>query len=333
MKRIRRLVCLCLSLCILLPSCRAAEEKYSESFFIMDTVFTVTLYTSYERTSAIFSRCRELLEELDALWSRTVEQSDPARFRRAESGERVEVDARTVQLMQTAMQVSKATDGAFDVTVAPLITLWQTCEAAQQLPDDQQLNAALEAVRESSVEIVDGALIKGNAATQLDFGGIGKGAATSCLIAYLETCDLRGAMVSFGSNVAVVGQKPDGSNYRIALRDPTREGQYATVLTLKAGEILSVSGDYERFYTIGDRTYHHILDPKTGYPSNSGLTSVAVICRDGATADALSTALLVMGEERALAFYRSGVFAFEAVLISSDGTVTFTDGLSASGLN
>ncbi len=327
MKQLKRLVGLFLIVC-LLPACSSSEEKQSRSFFLMDTVITVTLYTSQDAAEPIFSRCRELLEELDALWSRTVQESDTVRFNSASVGEKISVDARTVQLLRTALLVSEATDGAFDVRVAPLISLWQSCEETQTLPTDDQLSQALSEVHNGCFSLSEDAVVKDCATTKLDLGGIGKGGAISYLMSYLETCNLTGAMISFGSNVAVIGTKSDGSDFRIALRDPTNEDRYAAILCLLPGEILSVSGDYERFYTVGEQTYHHILNPETGYPSDSGLTSVAVICNDGATADALSTALLVMGAERALELYHSDVFDFEAVLISSDGTVTLTDGLS-----
>lgn len=161
----------------------------------------------------------------------------------------------------------------------------------------------------------------------MDLGGIGKGAAISKLIEYLKTTDIPGGVVSFGSNVAVFGEKRDGSDYRIALRDPFKEGEYAGVLTLSADDVLSVSGDYERYYTINGEKYHHILDPKTGYPAQSGLSSVAVVCSDGALADALSTALFVMGEDAAQELYSAKVFDFEAIFIATDGTLTQTDGM------
>ncbi|MBE6700134.1 MAG: FAD:protein FMN transferase, partial [Ruminococcaceae bacterium] len=110
--------------------------------------------------------------------------------------------------------------------------------------------------------------------------------------------------------------------------NPKAEDGYAGVLNLQAGQILSVSGDYERYYTINGEKYHHILNPQTGYPAQSGLCSVAVICSDGALADALSTALFVMGEEKARAFYESKVYDFEAVFIDENGNVITTTGLT-----
>ena len=136
-----------------------------------------------------------------------------------------------------------------------------------------------------------------------------------------------GGLVSFGSNVAVFGEKPDHSPFRVALRDPKNPKGTVGVLTLSPGQVLSVSGDYERYVEIDGQRYHHLLDPKTGYPFDRGLSSVAVVTENGALADALSTALFGMGKEKAMAFYESGVFSFEALLIGSDGSMTATAGM------
>ena len=134
-------------------------------------------------------------------------------------------------------------------------------------------------------------------------------------------------MISFGSNVAVVGKKPEGDAFRVAVKNPIDGHDYAKVLEMSEGQVLSVSGDYERYYTIDGEKYHHIIDPQTGYPAKNGLCSVAVICEDGALADALSTALFVMGETKSRELYASGAYDFEAIFITSYGIVSTTDGL------
>ncbi|MBQ7335445.1 MAG: FAD:protein FMN transferase [Clostridia bacterium] len=324
----KKLICICLIFCLLLTlaSCSATETS-TQSFFLMDTVITVTLYTSTKVAEPIFMQCRAILEELDALWSRTKGESDVCRFNASSDGIS-DADARTFHLISTALEVTTKTDGAFDITVAPLVTLWQSCAEEDRLPNEAELDACLQIVGAQNLTLTDGGICKSESRVQMNLGGIGKGAAISILINYLNTCAITGGLVSFGSNVAVFGSKPDGSSFRIALRDPTQDSGIAGTLLLGDGEVLSVSGDYERYHTIGGERYHHILDPATGYPSQSGLTSVAVICRDGALADALSTALFVMGIDAAMEFYASGVFDFEAIFIASDGTVTATrDGL------
>lgn len=319
-------VLLLLSMLFSLVSCAPSSEPSSASFFLMDTVITVTLYADATTASPILAECRSILAELDALWSRTREESDTSRFNRADVGA-VPADARTVELLRVALDVSNHTKGAFDVTVAPLVLLWQACEEAGRLPNDGELAFAMAAIGADAITPAGDFLKKNDAHAKIDLGGIGKGAAISILLSYLSSTGVEGGLVSFGSNVAVFGKKPNGTEFRIALRDPKDANSYAGTLALCDGEVLSVSGDYERFYLIDGKQYHHILDPKTGYPSQSGLSSVAVICRDGALADALSTALLVMGEEAARTFHASGRYNFDAVFITEDGAVSATDGI------
>lgn len=324
MKRISFFLALLLLLTALCGCGKAPST--SSTFYLMDTVITVTLYTDdNDLASAVFAECRTLLSELDALWARQTEGSEIARFNQATdslSG----LDARTVSLLQTALEVSEATDGAFDITVAPLVDLWARCGEENRLPTEAELQAV---IGYRHLTLHGDTLAKSDPAVKIDLGGIGKGAAISHLIAYLESTEVCGGLVTFGSNVAVFGEKPSGEDFRVAIRDPKDANGTVGTLTLRGGEVLSVSGDYERFVTVDGRQYHHILDPATGYPADTGLSSVAVIARDGALADALSTALFVMGAEAAIALYHSGVYAFEAVLVGSDGALTLTDGAAA----
>ncbi len=327
-KIISRALCLVLCLSFALPAVSCQKDaKQEKNFFLMDTPITVTLYTDKKTAEPIFNACRDLLRELDALWSRTQTDSDVGRFNTSDDAH--DLDPRTAALIAQATDVSTKTNGAFDITVAPLVNLWQSSEEKGTLPTEQELQTALALVGVTHLNLTDNTLVKTDKDVQIDLGGIGKGAAISALISYLESYDgVHGGLVSFGSNVAVFGAKPDGNPYRIAIKNPQTEGGYAGVLNLKAGQILSVSGDYERYYTVNGEKYHHILDPNTGYPAQSGLCSVAVICSDGALADALSTALFVMGEEHAHAFYESNVYDFEAVFIDQSGKVTTTAGLA-----
>ena len=145
-----------------------------------------------------------------------------------------------------------------------------------------------------------------------------------------STEGITAVLISFGSNVAVLSDKPDGTPWRVALRDPNDATAMLGNLHLVEGQILSVSGNYERYFSIDGKHYSHILNPATGYPPENGLRSVAVLCSDGATADALSTAFMVMGEDAARALQTRGTCAFEAIFVydSPSGTrVSMTDGI------
>ena len=163
----------------------------------------------------------------------------------------------------------------------------------------------------------------------MDLGGIGKGYAADCVLAYLREAGVGGALLSFGSSVATLGEKGDGSPFRISLRHPRNTTATVGALTDPSG-VLSVSGDYERYVTVGNVQYHHILDPESGYPAHAGLASVAVLCESGAWSDALSTAFFVMGREKAERFLAANSFDVQAVFITPDGETSVTSDLSFS---
>ena len=319
------LVCICVTM---IPSCAQKKDR-SHSYFLMDTVITVTLFETDDKAAEeVFARCHAILSELEHLWARQKPDSDVARFNASSNGA-IAIDARTHALIEKAIAVYQATNGSFDITVAPLVDLWKLAGDANKLPTDTEFAEALSLVGSNRLCFENGLLCKQDAAVAIDLGGIGKGAAIEYLIDYLEGCDLQGGLVSFGSNVAVFGEKKDGSPFKIGIQDPKNPNGTVATVYLQSGEILSVSGDYERYVTVEGRNYHHILAPSTGYPAESGLSSVAVIARDGALADALSTALFVMGTERAMAFYASHTYAFEAILVGNDSSVIKTAGLAS----
>lgn len=316
------LVFLCLS------GCSAADRKQTDEFYGMGTLVTVTLYGDRRAAEEGFARVRALVAELEGLWSLNVETSDTARLNRSDCGI-PDADGRTVALLEKAQALCAATDGNFDITLASLSALWQTCGEENRLPTDGEIADRLALIGTDRLELSGTSIGKPEGVT-VDLGAIAKGEAVAMLIRLLDgTEGLTGGLVSMGSCVAVFGGKPDGKPFRVSVRDPKDSTKTVGTLTLLPGQILSVSGDYERFVTIGGETYHHILDPRTGYPSASGLSSVAVIAEDGATADALSTAFMVMGEEKTMDFRQAGVYTFEAILIRTDGTVTGTAGIGA----
>lgn len=323
---VRRLVACLLALLLLLslPAC-ASTEPATEEFWGMGTLITITLYGSNAAIQAGMRTARSLAEELDALWSLNQTESDIARLNRSETGI-PDADPRTVALLTQAKALSALTDGCFDITLAGLSALWAQCGAEDRLPTQAELDPLLAAVGTQALTAMEDGTVKKPAGATIDLGAIAKGAAAEAMADALRTIEgLQGGLISLGSCLAAFGEKPNGKPFRIAVRDPQDGSQTAGTLPLQNGQYLSVSGDYERYVTIQGTRYHHILDPQTGYPCVSGLSSVAVLAANGATADTLSTALMVMGEERALALYHAGTVAFEAVLIRADGTVVTTD--------
>lgn len=327
----KRLVCALLCALLLSLAACAPVAVREEVLWHMDTAMTVRLYGDTTATKPALDRADELLGALDHRLSATDEHSPVFHFNASTDGTDVTLDAETLALIEQAIAFSQLTEGAFDITTAPLSALWQNCEDTDTLPTEQQLTAALALVGEEHLSLTDGTLTKDAPNVRIDLGGIGKGYACDVLLTELRTTEgITAALISMGSNVAVLGEKPDGKPWRIALRDPSDATAALGYLHLTEDTVLSVSGDYERYFTVEGQQFSHVLDPATGYPPSNGLRSVAVLCDSGAAADALSTAIMVMGEDAARALQTSGTLAFEAIFVydsPSGARVSMTDGI------
>jgi len=310
------------------------RTAYSETtFFAMDTLITVrlspvgkngeTLAEDYLRD--VHTACRKIVTDLENTLSVTVPDSDTARLNASETGIE-DASAAFTDLLTRSLQISSETDGAFTPTLRPVSDLWNIAGGGY-VPTFSEIAEILPRTDISGLSVHGPSVKKADGRLSVDFGGIGKGYAAAALIDYLNETDVSGGLVSLGGNVGLFGEKADGVPYKIGITDPKNTSAVAGYLHLTDG-FVSVSGDYERYFEKNGVRYHHILDPETGMPAETGLSSVAVISPDGTLADALSTALFVMGADKAFAFYESGAYEFEAVFITKDDTVLLTEGIA-----
>lgn len=166
---------------------------------------------------------------------------------------------------------------------------------------------------------------------QIDFGGIAKGYTSQAVMDIYQKHHLTGGLADLGGNIQVTGNKPDGSPWRVGIEDPADTSALLGILTLSEDSTVITSGGYERYLVDQDgKRYPHIIDPSTGYPVKNDLSSVSIICKDGALADGLSTSLCVMGKEKAISFWKAHSDQFEMVLFDTDQTITISDGLKDS---
>ncbi|WP_033120712.1 FAD:protein FMN transferase [Oscillibacter sp. ER4] len=332
----RQLAALLLTIFALsLTACgETAAESETRTVYAMDTVMNLTVYG--ENAAAALESAEKELHTLDeAVLSRTAEGSELYALN-ASNGETVECGADDIlpALIETALAISEATDGAFDPTLAPVLDAWGFTKDLRRVPSADELAALLAHTGRDKValeETADGYSVALSDGAQLDLGGIAKGYAADLLRAQLEKEGVTSATLDLGGDVFVMGKKSDGSDWRIAVKDPGDTESYLGIVSASDAFIVT-SGVYERYFEENGVRYHHILDPKTGSPAESGLVSVTVMCKNGAWADALSTACFVLGADGALAL-RDDLAAqgtnFELIFVTDDGRVLYTGGLAA----
>ena len=314
----------------LLSGCAAAPaEEISRDLFAMDTV--MSLRVRGKGSQEVLERAVAEIQHLDALLDRNEPDSDLARLNAAAgSGSPVPLEEETLDVLEAALRYGTESGGAFDCTIAPVMDAWGFggSEAEERVPGAETLAALLPLVDSANLRVDSAAgtaelLLSG---MEVDLGGIAKGYAADRLTELAEESKVDGALFDLGnSTMAAVGQRPGGGPWRIALRDPADAEQRLGVLSLQ-DRSLSTSGSYERYFIQDGVTYHHILDPNTGYPAQTGLLSVTVVAQSAALADAWSTALFVLGEEQALELWRNRD-DFDCILCCSDGRVLVTEGL------
>lgn len=307
----------------------------------MDTAMLISTYG--KRSTAAAYASEDLIRDLEAQLSRTEEDSEVSRLNAAD-GRPTEVGPDLAALLTAAEEYRADTGGAFDITVAPVVSAWGFTEDSFRVPAQAELETLLEKVDGSAVRVertagsCTAALAPGQSA---DLGGIAKGYAADKLADLFREYEIPRAIATLGGNVLAWGDRPDGTAWRVGIQDPARPDEqngFVGILNLK-NSFAVTSGGYQRYFEEDGRTYHHIIDPATGYPADSDLTSVTVVAEvlppdaeqlygPGTMCDALSTALFVMGREQALNFWTSRKNAFDLVLVTKDGEIYVTGGIA-----
>lgn len=301
--------------------CTPRREPVKDTFAAMDTVMTLTLYGG---EADALDAARDRVLELDALLSVTDPDSDIAVLNREGTAA---LSPDTAKLLEQALELCAQTDGALDITIYPVVRAWGFTTGNYTVPDDGTLAALLKRVDYTRVTLEDGAAVLPRG-TEIDLGAVAKGWTGDELAGLLREKGVESALLELGGNIHTLGSRPDGSDWRVAVRDPADAENYLGVVSVSNQAVIT-SGGYERYFERDGIRYWHIMDPRTGAPARSGLASVTVVADSGLYGDALSTALFVMGRDAALDFWRARR-DFEAVLVSEDGSVTVTAGLEKS---
>ena len=296
--------------------CGCTAQPVSCQSFALDTVVTVTIYAGGGEKEAQAALAR--VDECEALLSAHWQGSDIAFLNSADADENVLVNPLTADILRAGLDIGEKTGGALDITLYAVSQLWDYKSENPQVPDEAAVQAALEKSGRGRVRVEGNSVCTGGA--QLDLGAIAKGAVGDEVVACLKERSVTRALVNLGGNILTLGEKADGSPWVIAVDSPFGEG-YAGRIEVGGGKAVATSSGAQRYFEKEGVVYHHILDPETGYPARSGLASVTVIADDGLTADALSTALFVAGEEQAARILEEQYPQVGAVLIRDDGSI------------
>ena len=313
-----------LSALLFLTGCSAesSPEPVQGTFFAMDTVMDFTIYGE----SGLIDQSESLIASLESLVSVTDANSELYAINQTGSGT---LTGKASSLMEQALEICRRTDGALDLSIYPIVRAWGFTTGSYQVPDEAEIQALL--------PLVDYRKIQYDAATgtvtlpegmEIDLGSVAKGYAGQLAAQMLREHGVQSALLNLGGNVQTVGAKPDGSPWQIGIKDP--QGEDAMMVLSVEDQAVVTSGGYERYFEQDGVTYHHIIDPKTGYPAENGLVSVTIVSSDGTLADGLSTSLFIMGEEKAAEFWKAHSNEFEAIFATDDGTIYVTEGLKDS---
>ena len=302
----------------------AAEAK-TVYVFAMDTAMTLTAYG--DNAEDALAQAGDRITRLDQQFSPTLETGDVYAINHG-NGKPVPVGQDTLSLLSLAENLSTVTDGALDLTTLPVVEAWGFLDRNYRVPPDETVHQLLELVDYREIQLNDSAgTVTLPAGAKLSFGAVGKGYAGDQVLAILRDAGVESALINLGGNVQLLGAKPDGAPWKVAIQAPDDPNAVIGVLEATDGAVIT-AGSYERYFEDeeGNR-YWHIIDPSTGKPARSGLLSATVVGPEGAVCDGLSTALFVLGPEKAIELWRS-MGGFELILVTDTGSVLVSEALA-----
>lgn len=320
MKRILSAVLVAVFAVALLASCKGQKDDSEKNktakrytFYSLDTDCSLTVYGDDDSYANVAADAVDVINKFF---------SDGKNISLADKGTTLSFSEEQYALLKKGAEMYEFTDGAFDMTIAPVTKLWNIPENKIP-PDAAAIAAMLSFVGTSKLKFNDAdRTVTFESFGGIDIGGIAKGFAGNYAVSALKNAGCSAGVLSLGGNVVVWGDKPDGSDYTVAVKSPLSSGQTSEYLgNIKCKDVCVVtSGTYERFFEYEGKRYHHIIDPSTGYPADTDVLSATVVAEDGTYADALATAFVVLGYEKSASYIESAIekgYIKGAVLVNS----------------
>ena len=294
MKQLYGFIVLCIVTVLLCGCSVTTKEPLSKTGFYFDTVITITLYDSTKEE--LLNTCFDYCKNFENTVSRTIKTSEISKINHAK-GQAVEVSDTTIELLNKGIAFAELTNGAFDITIAPLSELWDFKNNPGNIPSEADISEALSHVNYKNIVIEGNTVTLTDPLAAIDLGGIAKGYMADQLKEYLLSEGVTSAIINLGGNVLTVGKKPDGTNFNIGIQKPFDEQNVTiTSVSVKDSSVVT-SGSYERYFEANDMIYHHILNTDNGYPCDNELLSVTILSEKSIDGDVLSTACFALGLE------------------------------------
>jgi len=318
---LKKIIC-ALTTCILTisicSSCASQKNKYYEkSNIVMDTA--VTLSANGEKSKEAVEESFKKLDEINEMASASISTSDVYKINSSSGKNYVKVHPEILKMIETSIKYSKLSDGAWDITLGPIINLWGIGTDNERLPSDEEIKAKLPLVGYEKISINenDSSVMLQKERMAIDLGGIAKGFAADEVLKIYKKYNIKNGLINLGaSSIYALGKNKDNNEWSVGIKHPRSEDPsvYMGIIKLSNGS-LSTSGDYERCFIKDNRRYHHIIDPKTGYPVNNGVMSDTIVIdgdtpENGMLSDLLTTTVFTLGQEKGLKLIDSlpGVF-------------------------
>ncbi|HBH12118.1 MAG TPA: thiamine biosynthesis protein ApbE [Clostridiales bacterium] len=302
------------------------DLKISKNSFSLNTFNTITLYGTDD--DSYFESIYGEVTRLENKLSVHISGSEVAMICDNAGLRPVKVSQETFEVIEKSIEYAVLSEGLFDITIEPLVSLWSIGTDNFRLPEQSEINDAMELIDFKKIVLDDenSTVYLTEKNMSIDLGAIAKGYIADKVAKKIIELGLDSAIINFGGNVVLLGEKPDGSAFQVGIQEPdeTRGGIVGTVTARNIS--LVTSGDYER-YSVQDNTrYHHILDPFTGYPTDNNIKAVSIIANQSFDADALSTTVLLQGLEKGLAMIES-LEGVEAIFITKEHEIYLSEGI------
>lgn len=324
----KRIIIVCALICLITTSCIKKEYvRYSDNTYVLGTFVSIDIFSNEDIDEEVFDTIFNRLRDIEQKMTINKEDSEIQKVNLNAGKDFVEVSEDTMYVINTGLDYTKLTDSRFDISVGPLVKLWNIGFENENVPSQEEIEKSLKLIDASSIELDESNnLVKlEKEGMIIDLGGIAKGYATDEVVQILREYGFESAIINLGGNIFCYGSKPDGNDYKIGIRDPFKSSSdYMGVVQLSNRSVVT-SGVYERNFTESGKIYHHILDTETGFPVDNNLEAVSIIADKSINADALSTGVFSMGLEEGFNFIEN-IENVEAIFVTSQKEVYVTSG-------